>query len=78
VNKIIEMRRNLVLMEGEFPGDEVMTAMEQIEVNGNPLGMGYASRGDWAEGLGVASLADSRTSISSILSAATPASTNAT
>jgi Fe-S oxidoreductase/nitrate reductase gamma subunit len=59
VNKIIEMRRNLVLMEGEFPGDEVMTAMEQIEVNGNPLGMGYASRGDWAEGLGVASLADS-------------------
>ena len=59
VGKIIEMRRNLVLMEGEFPGDEVMTAMEQIEVNGNPLGMGYASRGDWAEGLGVASLADS-------------------
>ncbi|MDP3479806.1 MAG: heterodisulfide reductase-related iron-sulfur binding cluster [Desulfoprunum sp.] len=59
VGKIIEMRRNLVLMEGEFPGDEVMTAMEQLEVNGNPLGMGYASRGDWAEGLSVASLADS-------------------
>ena len=52
VGKIVEMRRNLVLMEGEFPGDEVMTAMEQTEVNGNPLGMGYASRGDWAEGLG--------------------------
>ena len=51
VDKIVELRRNLVLMEGEFPGDEVMTAMEQIEVNGNPLGMGYASRGDWAEGL---------------------------
>jgi len=53
VDKIIELRRNLVLMEGEFPGDEVMTAMEQIEVNGNPLGMGYAGRGDWAEGLDV-------------------------
>jgi Fe-S oxidoreductase/nitrate reductase gamma subunit len=53
VNKIVELRRNLVLMEGEFPGDEVMTAMEQIEVNGNPLGMGYAGRGDWAEGLEV-------------------------
>ena len=51
VDKIVELRRNLVLMEGEFPGDEVMTAMEQIEVNGNPLGLGYASRGDWAEGL---------------------------
>ena len=58
VDKIIEMRRNLVLMEGEFPGEEVMTAMEQTEVNGNPLGIGYASRGDWAEELGVRSLAD--------------------
>jgi len=58
VSKIIEMRRNLVLMEGEFPGEEVMTAMEQTEVNGNPLGMGYASRGEWAEALGVKSLAE--------------------
>jgi len=57
VGKIIEMRRNLVLMEGEFPGEEVMTAMEQTEVNGNPLGMGYASRGDWAEYLGIKTLA---------------------
>ena len=52
VGKIVEMRRNLVLMEGEFPGDEVMAAMEATEVNGNPLGIGYASRGDWAEKLG--------------------------
>lgn len=58
VGKIIEMRRNLVLMEGEFPGEEVMAAMEQTEVNGNPLGMGYASRGDWAESLGVKPLAE--------------------
>ncbi|MBM9535955.1 heterodisulfide reductase-related iron-sulfur binding cluster [Desulfobulbus alkaliphilus] len=58
VDKIIAMRRNLVLMEGEFPGEEVMTAMEQTEVNGNPLGMGYASRGDWAESLGVKTLAE--------------------
>jgi len=58
VGKIIEMRRNLVLMEGEFPGEEVMTAMEQTEVNGNPLGMGYASRGDWAESLGIKTLAE--------------------
>ena len=59
VGKIVEMRRNLVLMEGEFPGEEVMTAMEQLEVNGNPLGLGYASRGDWAEGLGLSSPAES-------------------
>ncbi len=56
VNKIVEMRRNMVLMEGEFPGEEVMTAMEQTEVNGNPLGIGYASRGDWAQKLGVKTL----------------------
>ncbi len=58
VGKIIDMRRNLVLMEGEFPGEEVMAAMEQTEVNGNPLGLGYAARGDWAEALGIKPLSE--------------------
>jgi Fe-S oxidoreductase/nitrate reductase gamma subunit len=58
VNKIVEMRRNLVLMEGEFPGEEVMTAMDNAEVNGNPLGMAFASRGDWAQGLPVSLLSE--------------------
>ena len=58
VSKIIDMRRSLVLMDGEFPGDEVMTAMEATEVNGNPLGIGYASRGDWAADLGVSLLSE--------------------
>jgi len=58
VGKIVEMRRNMVLMEGEFPGDEVMAAMEATEVNGNPLGIGYASRGDWAEKLELKTLAE--------------------
>lgn len=53
VNKIVEMRRNLVLMEGEFPGEEVMVAMDNTEVNGNPFGMAFAARGDWSEGLPV-------------------------
>ena len=53
VNKIIEMRRTLTLMEGAFPGDEVRTATSNIEVNGNPFGLAYAGRGDWAEGLPV-------------------------
>ncbi len=51
VNKILEMRRNLTLMEGAFPGDEVKTAVNNIEVNGNPFGLAFAARGDWAEGL---------------------------
>ncbi len=58
VKKIVDMRRNLVLMEGEFPGEEVMAAMEQTEVNGNPLGLGYASRGDWAEEMGIKPLSE--------------------
>ncbi len=58
VPKIVELRRSMVLMEGEFPGDEVMTAMEATEVNGNPLGSGYASRGDWAEELGLKTIAE--------------------
>ncbi len=60
VNKIIDMRRNLVLMEGEFPGEEVMTAMENTEVNGNPFGLAFASRGDWTEGLPVVTLGENR------------------
>ncbi|MFZ3207574.1 MAG: heterodisulfide reductase-related iron-sulfur binding cluster [Geobacteraceae bacterium] len=51
VNKIIEMRRNLTLMEGAFPGDEVRTAINNYEVNGNPFGLTYSARGDWATGL---------------------------
>lgn len=58
VPKIVELRRSLVLMEGEFPGDEVMSAMEATEVNGNPLNIGYASRGDWAAELEVPTLAE--------------------
>ncbi len=60
ISKIVDLRRSMVLMEGEFPGEEVMTAMEATEVNGNPLGIGYAERGEWAEELGVSVLAEDR------------------
>ncbi|ACF10528.1 protein of unknown function DUF224 cysteine-rich region domain protein [Chlorobaculum parvum NCIB 8327] len=53
IGKIIEMRRSLALMEGEFPGDEARRACEAIEVNGNPFGLSATSRGDWAKGLPV-------------------------
>jgi Fe-S oxidoreductase len=58
VNKIVEMRRNLVLMQGEFPGEEVMVAVNNVEVNGNPFGLAYAARGDWAQGLDVTIMGD--------------------
>ena len=56
VNKILEMRRNLALMEGAFPGDEVRAAVSDIEVNGNPFGLAYADRGQWADGIDVTTL----------------------
>jgi Fe-S oxidoreductase len=60
VNKILEMRRNLALMEGAFPGDEVRTAVGNIEVNGNPFGLAFAARGDWADVGQVANLSEPR------------------
>ncbi len=58
VNKILEMRRNLTLMEGSFPGDEVRTAISNIEVNANPFGLAFAGRAEWAAGLDVAVMAE--------------------
>ncbi len=53
VNKILEMRRDLSLMQGAFPGEEVRIASSNIEVNGNPFGLAFAARGAWADKLGV-------------------------
>ncbi|UFS70022.1 4Fe-4S dicluster domain-containing protein [Geomonas sp. RF6] len=60
VNIIMEMRRELALMEGAFPGEEVRSAVGHLEVNGNPFGLAYASRGDWAQGLDVKVMAEER------------------
>ncbi len=58
VNKVVELRRNLVLMEGTFPGEEVLAAVDNTEVNGNPLGLAFSSRGDWAQGTSAKVLAE--------------------
>ncbi|HPQ81862.1 MAG TPA: (Fe-S)-binding protein, partial [bacterium] len=59
VDKIVDMRRNLVLMKGDLPS-EAQVALRNIETNSNPWGIGFASRGDWAAGLGVPTLAEKR------------------
>ncbi|MDA8132108.1 MAG: heterodisulfide reductase-related iron-sulfur binding cluster [Elusimicrobia bacterium] len=58
VPKIIEMRRNLTLMKGEFAGEEGRAAVSSLEVNKNPFGLPNASRADWAAGLGVKPLSE--------------------
>src|SRR5439155_1734916 len=55
--KIIDMRRNLVLTQGNIP-PESMDMLRNIETNYNPWGIGWDQRGRWAEGLGVRTLAE--------------------
>ncbi len=57
VNAIVEMRRNLVLAESKFPA-ELQGAFSNMENNSNPWGRGAHTRADWAEGLGVKTLAE--------------------
>ena len=52
INKIIDMRRSLVMDQGDFPQEAVAT-FRNIEKNYNPWGLGWNSRGDWLEDLGV-------------------------
>jgi Fe-S oxidoreductase len=59
VDKIIEMRRYLVLDRAEFP-KEVQTAFRGMETNGNPWGMAAASRADWAKELPVLTMAEAQ------------------
>jgi Fe-S oxidoreductase len=60
VDKIVNMRRNLVLVKGEFPA-ELANVFQAIEVNGNPWNLARIDRGNWAEGLGVATMAENPT-----------------
>ncbi len=52
VPKIIDLRRNQVLMESNFPA-EAQIAFRNMENNGNPWGIGWQTRVDWAKDLGV-------------------------
>ncbi len=47
---IIDVRRERVMMQGEFPA-ELANAFRGMERNGNPWGIGQEKRMEWAEGL---------------------------
>ncbi|UCG83754.1 MAG: 4Fe-4S dicluster domain-containing protein [Dehalococcoidia bacterium] len=57
INKIIDMRRNLVLEETRFP-ETAMGALRNIEQRGHPWRGTVVSRIDWAEGLKVKQLSE--------------------
>ncbi|MDD2372090.1 MAG: heterodisulfide reductase-related iron-sulfur binding cluster [Syntrophomonadaceae bacterium] len=52
IPKIIEMRRNLVMWQGDMLG-EAQAAFTNMERNYNPWGVGWANRAGWLEERGV-------------------------
>jgi len=57
INKIIEMRRNLVLEQTQFP-ETAMGALRSMEQRGHPWRGTMATRTDWADGLNVKLLSE--------------------
>ena len=57
VPRIVAMRQGQTLMAGNYP-QELNSALKGLERNGNPWGIGYDKRADWAEGLDVNTMAD--------------------
>lgn len=57
VDKIVGMRRNLVMVKGEFP-PELAGPFQGMEVNGNPWDLARVDRANWADGLGIPLMAD--------------------
>ncbi len=57
VPRIVAMRQGQALMAGEYP-QELNVAFKGLERNGNPWGIGYDKRADWADGLDVKTMAD--------------------
>ena len=57
VPRIVAMRQGQMLMAEAYP-KELNPALKGLERNANPWGIGYDKRADWAEGLGVKTMAE--------------------
>ncbi len=57
LQKVIDLRRYLVLMEAKFP-QELTPMFKNLETNYNPWAFGFATRADWTKGLEVKSLSE--------------------
>jgi Fe-S oxidoreductase len=60
VDKIVDMRRNLVLVKGEFPA-QLNKPFQGMETNGNPWNLSRMDRAEWADGLGIPTMAEKPT-----------------
>jgi Fe-S oxidoreductase/nitrate reductase gamma subunit len=57
IDKAVDLRRYLVLMESKFSG-EVKLFFKNMETNYNPWTIGFATRADWAKGLDLKSMSE--------------------
>jgi Fe-S oxidoreductase len=57
VDKIVDLRRNLVLMEGNMP-PELQVTMKNWETQSNPWGMPSDSRDEWARAMNIPTFAE--------------------
>ena len=60
VDKIIDMRRSLVMVRNEFP-HELGRPFNAMESNGNPWNLSRVDRAAWSDGLGVPMMAEKPT-----------------
>ncbi len=60
VDKIVQMRRNLVTIAGEFPA-QLNKPFEGMETNGNPWNLSRLDRTKWTEGLDIPTAAENPT-----------------
>jgi Fe-S oxidoreductase len=60
VDKIVDMRRNLMMVRNEFP-NQLNKTFQALETNGNPWNLSRMDRAAWNEGLGVVTLAEKPT-----------------
>ncbi len=58
IQKIVDVRRYLVLMESRFP-HEVQQTFRNWENNSNPWGIGWSARADWAKDLDIKDISTS-------------------
>lgn len=57
LDTIVDMRRNLVLMESDFP-NELNNVFKNIETNFTPWAFNHQDRANWAKGLDVKTMAE--------------------
>lgn len=57
LDSIIEMRRNLVLMESNFP-QELNTVFKNLETNFSPWAFNHQDRAAWAEGMDIKTMSE--------------------